>query len=485
MRRLAITLLLSTSLYGSHVRALYNSLDPESVAQSLAFYNLYPEEAEGREALMRAGNLIRGGRVDRLVSPVVAETTLTDEEVSLIEELGAHFPNRKLQGYHVKSEAEVLALPSEEIDLGKALLLSQLDGEPDAAEQARRYSAQLDLMALQIQARLPKEATPYQKIRATNRFIFEEMHFKFPPHSVHAQDIDLYTFLPSVMDNHLGVCLGVTALYLAIAQRIDLPLEIITPPGHIYVRYRDGEEIRNIETTARGVHMPCETYLSVGTRSLQERTLKEVIGMTHFNQASTFLHQEKFERTVQAYEKARPYMHDDPMVNELLGFSYLLVDREAEGEALLREIADALPDHAVNKRTLAEDYLAGKVDKEGVKATFMLVDEKRESILKKQKRLAKVVEAHPEFRDGLHALAITWIQLNRKREAMETLLRAHEIDPTDPTTEYYLSVLHGERRDFKSCWKFLQRAEALTAKRNFSPKILQNLRRELTMLCPE
>src|SRR6202044_1243325 len=122
-------------------------------------------------------------------------------------------------------------------------------------------------------------ATPQQKIDAINSFIFEEMGFRFPPHSRYAKDIDIYTFLPSVLDSRRGVCLGVSILYLCLAQRLGLNLEMITPPGHIYIRYHEGENIINIETTCRGIHMDSEDYLGINTRCLQMRNIKEVIGL--------------------------------------------------------------------------------------------------------------------------------------------------------------------------------------------------------------
>ena len=98
------------------------------------------------------------------------------------------------------------------------------------------------------------------------------MRFRFPPHSLHAKDIDIYTFLPSVLDGRRGVCLGVSILYLCLAQRLGLDLEIITPPGHIYVRYQSPEgEMINIETTARGIDIPSERYLGMETRKLQTK----------------------------------------------------------------------------------------------------------------------------------------------------------------------------------------------------------------------
>lgn len=471
----------------SSLRTLYNTLNPQSVAQALAFYELYPQTEEGIEALMRANQLLRSRKDVATLAPLInrvkgTSEMLSDEELRLVEQLASHFPNRQLKGYYAASEQEIFALPSEEIDLGRALILSQM--EVDAVSQARNYSALLDLMALQIMAQLPDNPSIEEKIAITNRFVFEEMHFRFPPQSIYSKEIDLYTFLPSVMDNHLGVCLGVTALYLAIAQRIDLPLEIITPPGHIYVRYNDGQEVINIETTARGANMPSESYLGVNTHQLSIRTIKEVVGMTHFNQASVYLHTEQYAKALRCYEKTRAYMYDDPLAKELLAYTYLFEGRESEGRALLEDVKDIVPEYAVVGHVLAKDYLEGRVDHEGIKAVFSEVDDTRESILKKQKRLQQTLEKYPQFRDGLNQLAVTWVQLNRSKEAIALLKQYHAISDQDPTVEYYLAVLHGERHDYKSCWEHLLQAEKLTQRCHFSPKTLKELRQKLVMLCP-
>lgn len=472
-------------------RALFNTLDLLSVRQALAFYELYPSSEEGKAALLRATKLLRGdpATISALYPHVNrfkgSSEYLPTQIVEIIERLAAQLPNRRLKGYYAKNELEILSLPSEEIDLGKALLLSQLANELDAYQQARSYSARLDLMALQILATLPKKPTVEEKIKAINCFIFDQMRFRFPPQSIYAQDIDLYTFLPSVMDNHLGVCLGVTALYLAVAQRLDLPLEIITPPGHIYIRHRRGNHIINIETTARGIHVPSESYLSVNTCSLQKRSLKEVIGMTHFNQASAYLYNENYQKAVKCYEKAYLYIRGDPLIKELLGYSYLLVGKKEGGEKLLREIKDVVPEGELVKHSLTEDYLNGEVDVEGIKSVFLFVDETAESIRRKQKQLEKILKAYPNFRDGHHQMAVAWIQLNRAKEAIESLETYHVLDANNPAIEYYLAVLHGQRYNFKSCWYYLVSAEAITGKRHFYPKALRELRRLLTMHCPE
>ena len=180
------------------------------------------------------------------------------------------------------------------------------------------YEAMIDLMALQILAKLPEKATPEIKIRAMNRFIFEEMGYRFPPHSIWAEDVDVYTFLPSVLDSRRGVCLGVSILYICLAQRLGINLEMITPPGHIYVRYNDGNKIINIETTARGINLESDTYLGIETRSLQQRNIKEVIGLAHFNQAAVFWHQNEYEKVLNSYRKAQPYLPNDLLLTEFI-----------------------------------------------------------------------------------------------------------------------------------------------------------------------
>lgn len=490
------------------IRVLYNSLNPNSVSQHLAFYRLYSNSAEGKQALRDVWKLLSPsdrttGRerapfplampaIEAIISlvnkqPDVEIRLLNDQELQAINKLAEKLPNRHLKGHIAAAEAEVMALPSEEIDLARGLFLSQMGSDPEAMQKLRSYEAMIDLMALQILARIPLDASPRVKISEMNHFIFEEMGFRFPPHSLYAKDVDLYTFLPSVLDSRRGVCLGVSILYLCLAQRLDLSLETITPPGHIYIRYRDplDNSIINIETTARGVNMECEVYLSVGTRSLEQRDIKEVIGMAHFNEASVYLHREEYDKALDCYQKAEKYMPQDKLLKELMGYCNVVAGQKDKGTTLLEEIKDHLPDHAVSKDLLAEDYLLGKVDDEGIKAVLMHVNEKRESILKKKEKLEEVLKKHPNFRSGYFTLATTWLQLHRLGEALEALKHYHALYPSDPTAEYYLSMVYAERLNYSKAWEHLNNSEALVKLRGHKPKALKDLRKELALLCPE
>jgi regulator of sirC expression with transglutaminase-like and TPR domain len=481
--------------------ALLSSLDPLSVAEHLAFYDLYPETEEGKKSLAHAWNLLNQSQVplknreltlptfdiQAIISlitrqPFDAPVILNQEQLDATQTLGKNFANRKLKGYAIWTKKELLALPPEEVDLGRGLLINQFDEKREEIEQ---YEAGLDLMALQILARIPQAATTEEKIQEMNRFIFQEMRFRFPPHSIYAKDIDLYTFLPSVMDSREGVCLGVSILYLSLAQRIGIPLEIITPPGHIYVRYRDGVQVTNIETTARGIHTPSETYLGIDTRYLQQRNIKEVIGLAYMNQASVAWNQNDHAKVVELYERASPYLPDDPLLKLFLGLNYLFIGKKKEGKALLEPLKGYTFDHTVSAETLPEDYLKGRIDAEGIKTVFIPVDETRTSILEKQKKLEATLARYPRFRAGLLQLATTWLQLGRQSEALVALEKYHAIDPNHCIVEYYLASICLERHDYNLAWTYLKRTESLLQAREHKCRALRYLRDSLRRLSPE
>ncbi len=487
----------------TYISSLYHSLDPLSIVQNLSFYELYPQSQEGKLALKRAWSLLCEDEslqescpltlpkldLESIIALVTKEpsdkpTDLSDSQLQIMDRIGSKLANRSLQGSKVWSQKEVLALPSEEVDLGRALLICQFEEDPDYKKKILQYEASLDLMALQIKKRLTHPASPLETIEQINRFIFQEMGFRFPPHSIHIKDIDLYTFLPSVLDSRLGVCLGVSVLYLCLAQRLALPLEIITPPGHIYLRYPSADGPVNIETTARGIHLPSDIYLGINTRQLEHRTMKEVIGWSFCNQASVSWGKKDYETTVKIYEKALPYLPNDPLLPMFLGFNYLFIGKKKEGKKLLQTF-NPLLDHAVSPETMTVDYLEGRVSIEGLQAIFTHVDENRSSILEKQAEMQKIVKKFPRFRAGLLHLAITSLQLGRTAEALEVLNSYHSIDPEDATVEYYLAALSLNRLDYLKAWEHMKKAEALTQKRNHKPKALKALKTELRNSCPD
>ena len=68
---------------------------------------------------------------------------------------------------------------------------------------------------------------------------------------------DPCNLLPSaVLERKQGYCVGIAAIYLALAERLDLPIHAVAIPSHVYLRYDDGKSRIDIETLAMGAPAP-------------------------------------------------------------------------------------------------------------------------------------------------------------------------------------------------------------------------------------
>lgn len=163
--------------------------------------------------------------------------------------------NSSLEGLRVHTVEGVLRLPADQIDLGTAaLIISRRWG---TTKTLHTYRRKIDLMAEEIQRRLEEKKIPLDRcaILEINRYLFEEQHFQ----SVKSADNPDDLFLHVVLDHKRGYCLSLSILYLAVGERLGLPLYGVVVPGHFFVRYDDGQTRLNIETTAGG-GMPEDAY---------------------------------------------------------------------------------------------------------------------------------------------------------------------------------------------------------------------------------
>ncbi|OGN61980.1 MAG: hypothetical protein A3F40_03765 [Chlamydiae bacterium RIFCSPHIGHO2_12_FULL_27_8] len=485
-----------------NIEKIFKTLDKKSALKNFAFYNLYPETKEGKLALKKAWEILGAEKVDNphilpkidinlmidLVnkkSSIIPED-LTFEKLDFLSELGKNLKNRKLKGYNVWTLEEVRNLTVAEIDLSRALFLEDLGEAEDAIYKIKYYEVILDLMTLQILAKLPDNFNDIDILNAMNEYIFHDLRFRYPPHSVDVAQIDKFTFLSSVMDSRRGVCLGVSTLYLVLSQRLGINLEIVTPPGHIFVRYKDSEgKITNIETTARGVNYPSEVYLGIDTKKLKMANIKEVVGHAFINQASLFWNKKDYETAINLYKKAKIYVINDNELNYFMGLNYLFLNKQEEAREILQNLKNYKDEYSTSKDTIIDDYLNNNTDAESIKKIFMSVDESRKSIIEKQKELSEVLKKYPKFRAGMMQLANTYLQLGREKEAFNILEKYFEIDREDPVLNYYLSAISFQRYDYLNSWKYFKNTKKILDKQNHNPHAMKELYNALKIKCPE
>jgi Transglutaminase-like superfamily len=98
-------------------------------------------------------------------------------------------------------------------------------------------------------------------------------------------------FLPGLLETGKGSCISLPMLYLAIGQRLGLPVHLVTVGKHTFIRWEDDHIRLNIETTITNqvaVTENDEGYLKMegltrgelqGTDTLRNLTNREVVGI--------------------------------------------------------------------------------------------------------------------------------------------------------------------------------------------------------------
>ncbi len=147
--------------------------------------------------------------------------------------------------------AAALAGDDEKVDLLHAALLLALLDNPEVDVEA--YRRDFERMARDAAAAVPREGAPDARLRALNRFFFEQLRF-------HGSRSDYYnrsnSYLNEVMDDREGLPISLSVLYMELARRIGMKVVGVPLPGHFVVRYEPGEgEGRLVDVFERGREM--------------------------------------------------------------------------------------------------------------------------------------------------------------------------------------------------------------------------------------
>jgi hypothetical protein len=321
-------------------------------------------------------------------------------------------------------------------------------------------------------------------------YLFRRQQFRFPPQSEASFNITDYTLLPPVLDSHLGVCLGTSCVYLAIAQRLGLHLKVMTPPGHIYLSYEVGNKTYNIETTARGVRRNtgeyCNTESCWGTGFilLPERSVKEVVGLVFMNRASEHLASFNLYQAQRLYEKALHFMPHDSSLQGLHAIVSTLIGDAKTGKAcLVRLLKD---DHSLMgiTRMLVEDFITGKINSQGLKEFFLYMNS-QQNLLDVRSSFRVLEARYPGCNAVKLELAILNISLGSLAQAEHILHFFDRVDQRDPLIYYYLTIVAFSRFKYAQAWRCFNKLEKLLNERGgVIPHSVRQLKGQLLQASP-
>jgi len=149
---------------------------------------------------------------------------------------------------------EILNLPEEKIDIAYAALVISKGVNPNF--DINKYLKQIDKVADSLREKIDKstifhkQGSPGRAIQVINNYLFLEAGF------VSVENEWRAFFLNEVIDEKKGSCLGLSILYLCLAQKLNLPLHLVAAPKHYFVRYDNGKFKQNIETIMQGLDLP-------------------------------------------------------------------------------------------------------------------------------------------------------------------------------------------------------------------------------------
>ena len=126
---------------------------------------------------------------------------------------------------------QILDGPESDADLAEAALLLAQEEYPLLDVHA--YLRRLDEMAQAVRDTLPANAPAAEIILALNRYLFQEEGFDgdaanfYDPRN---------SFINQVLERKIGIPITLSIIYIEIGQRLGLPLQGVSFPGHFLVK---------------------------------------------------------------------------------------------------------------------------------------------------------------------------------------------------------------------------------------------------------
>lgn len=168
-----------------------------------------------------------------------------------------------------------------------------------STEQARRALQHLREKLAPL--RKAKDARTISRLNAT---IFDELGYR---RDLRREALEP-SLLSAVLVRRVGSCAGLGALYLVLAEQLELPLRGVLLPGHFYVRHQpaNGPEV-DIELLRRGASMDAAWYKRRYAPPQSSRDYgrplapDESLAVLRYNLANAYARAQKVDRALTLY----------------------------------------------------------------------------------------------------------------------------------------------------------------------------------------
>jgi tetratricopeptide (TPR) repeat protein len=177
-----------------------------------------------------------------------------------------------------------------------------LSGTPWNEDQLEKEIARL---ADRLRPALAAARTDDQVVDAFRRVVLEEEGFSYDRVAGNPENF----LLGSVLSRKQGNCLGLSMLYLALAERLSVPFRGVCLPSHCFVRYEGKGGVRNVEFASRGEGWPDDRYrrefrIGVGRPYLRSLDRTEMLGVFLKSVGAAYSKKGREEEALRLYDEA-------------------------------------------------------------------------------------------------------------------------------------------------------------------------------------
>ncbi len=173
----------------------------------------------------------------------------------------------------------------------------------DSIPDAQPFFAVVDSVVESIRPGVEAAAGWREQVDILVSLVYNSWGISFDPN----RD-DLMSVLPhTILERKRGSCLGVSYLFLMLAERLEMPIHGVLLPGHFFVRYAEGNTRRNIEPNLRGFEHPDAYYrdrYGVSGNSwytMENLSRSQAIAIFRFNLGNAYQSDGNYERAREEY----------------------------------------------------------------------------------------------------------------------------------------------------------------------------------------
>jgi regulator of sirC expression with transglutaminase-like and TPR domain len=348
----------------------------------------------------------------------------------------------RTRGLAAATVYDVLTLPEEEIDIGRAATLVIREERPDV--DVEDCLSRLDTMAARLRRRLPEGTGVLEAVEQLVKVVQPEGILRPPARTRPTRDgFPVEIDIAKIADGAQGNCLGISLVYLAVAERVGLPVYGVSAPEHSFVRFDDGVTQVNIEPTLGGRRIPDKEYIKrrrISAESvdrgiyLRSESKRQVIASLLANRAGyralAGQHRAAIEDAARALA-VKPYW---PQAYVNRGLAFERTGRRKRAEEDYHSALQLDPNCAGALNNLAALYV---LDARSGSSRSVNSGTAR-SAEKMIQRALRLFPGRAEFRETAAAVAAA---LGKPREARRHLRRALELDPGNETYRRRLDEL--------------------------------------------